>query len=67
MGTIGGLVNICLFLFDTTRSHLSTTEQSCYSLINKTAIDDAKKLIAEKSDIYKIKTDEEQTKETINK
>jgi hypothetical protein len=49
MGTIGGLVNIGLFLFDKTLFQLSTTENSCYSLINKTAIDVANKLISKKN------------------
>ena len=46
-------------------SHLSTNERSYYSLINKTAIDIAKKLLSEKYGIFEIKLDEKQTKETI--
>ena len=65
MGTIGGLVNIGLFIFDKALSQLSTTEKSCFSLMNKTAIDVANKLIKEKSDIYKIKLTKEKTEETL--
>lgn len=64
MGTIGGL-NIGLFLFDKALSELSDTEKSCYSLINKIAINVVGKLIKEKSDIFKIKLDEKKTEETL--
>jgi hypothetical protein len=50
LGTVGGLFNIGLYLFDKTLDHLEDTEKTYYSLINKTAISVAEKIIKQKYD-----------------
>jgi hypothetical protein len=47
LGTVGGLFSIGLYLFDKTLENLSDTEKTYYSLINKTAISVAEKIIQE--------------------
>jgi hypothetical protein len=45
--TIGGLFSIGVYIFDKTLENLSDTEKTYYSLINRTAISVAKKIVKE--------------------
>src|SRR5690242_12473811 len=61
LGTLGGLFNIGLYLFDETLDHLEDTEKTYYSLINRTAISVAKKLIK----IEDLKADDEKSTQIL--
>ena len=50
LGTIGGLFSIGLYLFGKTLDHLEDTEKTYYSLINRTAISVADKIIKKEYD-----------------
>ena len=60
LGTIGGLFSIGLYLFGKTLDHFEDTEKTYYSLINRTAISVAKKIIKEE-----LKADDETTANII--
>lgn len=51
LGTVGGLFNLGLYLFGKTLDHFEDNEKTYYSLINRTAISVAKKIIQESDKI----------------
>jgi len=62
LGTVGGLFSIGLYLFDKTLDNLSDTEKTYYSLINRTAISVAQKII---QDADKFTTDDQVNEEIL--
>jgi len=60
LGTIGGLFSIGLYIFDKTLENSSDSEKTCYSLINKTAIDVAGQIIKESEGITEDKQNNEE-------